>query len=127
MGQTLPFNSSRPAVMKTRKTPPGQKKAPAKRVIQVRIPALERFIKDARPWGLVERHPQGGWGGKAYDQQRTDPDTKDLLKKVGMKGGDRVLLVATTADSVPDGLRLDALTARLPFVGAAVEADLPVP
>lgn len=80
--------------MKKKKTPAGQQKRPAKRVIQVRIPALERFIKDARPWGLVERHPQAGWGGKAYDQQRTDPDTKDLLKKVGMKGGDRVLFVA---------------------------------
>ncbi len=58
------------------------------------IPALERFLKDAKPWGLIERHPQGAWGGKAYEQQRTDPDPKELLSNVGLKRNDRVLVVA---------------------------------
>lgn len=58
------------------------------------IPALERFLKDARPWGLVERHPQGAWGGKAFDRQRTDPDPRGLLAKVGLKSAEQVLVVA---------------------------------
>ena len=60
----------------------------------ITIPALERFLKDARPWGLVDRHPQGYWGGKAFDQQRTDPDPKGLLELVGLGRGERTLVVA---------------------------------
>ena len=63
-------------------------------VTRFTVPALERFLKDAKPWGLVERHPQGAWGGKAYDRQRTDPDPKSLAAKVGLKRGDEVLVVA---------------------------------
>ncbi len=63
-------------------------------VTPLTVPSLERFLKDAKPWGLVERHPQGAWGGKAYDRQRTDPDPKELLANIGLKRGDKVMVVA---------------------------------
>ncbi|MFQ5929253.1 MAG: hypothetical protein ACE5MK_06115 [Acidobacteriota bacterium] len=56
-----------------------------------RIPFLSRFLKDARPWGLTERHRQGG---RAYDRQRTVPDPHGLLPTLGMRTDEHALAVA---------------------------------
>lgn len=61
---------------------------------RITIPALDRFLKDSKPWGLIERHPEGNWGGKAYDRQRIEPDSKGLLTSLGLKKGDNILVVA---------------------------------
>jgi hypothetical protein len=58
------------------------------------VPALERFLKDARPWGLEERHPAGNLAGKTHDRQRTDPDPLRLAEQIGLKAGSHVLFVA---------------------------------
>ena len=62
--------------------------------ISITIPSLERFLKDARPWGLEDRHPEGPWGGQTHDMQRTDPDRSGLLTLVGLRDTAKVLFVA---------------------------------
>lgn len=60
------------------------------------IPSLEKFLKNAKPWGLTRGYWGGNWHNnfQHYDVQRTDPSVKGLLGQVGLKKGQKVLCVA---------------------------------
>jgi len=64
--------------------------------MKIEIPSLDKFLKDAKPWGINRVYWAGKWheNYKFYDQQRTNPDVKSLLASLGLKKNQKVLCVA---------------------------------
>ncbi|MEK6964288.1 MAG: hypothetical protein AABX70_07725 [Nanoarchaeota archaeon] len=58
------------------------------------ILSLPKLLKDSKPWGLRKSFWDSRWYLDYYPQQRTSPDSKGLLSKLGFRTGEKILCLA---------------------------------